>query len=119
MGEDKAKLKGEVMTRGVRMPRDYRDPAASPCVSATRTAGGPVQGNVGFTPTGTEKRRPRPASKDQPRTFPLHVFYAPCTCVSPLRAVTPRCRGHRGFPLHLGTHDLSRHHAECVTLHQA
>ena len=67
---------------GVRMPRDYRDPAASPCLSATGAAGGPVQG------TWDLHRRNREAEAATCREGPAEdfspaCFNAPCTCVSP------------------------------------
>lgn len=49
----------------------------------------------------------------------LYVYACIHTCASPLCVVIPEAQRSPGVLLYLGTRDLSQHHAECVTLHQA
>lgn len=74
------------MTRGVRMPRDYRDPAASQCVSATGTAGGPVQGMWDL-----HRREQRSGGRDLPRKTSRGLF--PCMFLRPVyKCIPSACR---------------------------
>lgn len=128
VGEDKVNLWGISTLKSrleaghrVKMPRDYRDPqlTASQChlVSLSyRDNRGSSSRNMGFTLIEhTEGGHDLPSKTSW--GLPWRKT-APQTRVSPLCVILDAQRSS-GSLLYLVPYDLSQHHAECVTPHQA